>query len=820
MALPRSSGRRQQPGRLPGQVTRPYGTRSTIPSGPRPRYIPSRYYSTGGGGGEPPDYAADGYGGSSYIPYDATETGFYATMDYHNRQLAADIAATQQRLEELRIQEEGATGRQREKIAADRRDFEEQLNFQREQFSQGIKEFDATFGLDEKRFGLEDYISKSKDARDERRFGLEEELGRGGLELDRRAMDLKELESDRGYDVDLKRLDIDKQGLAIQARKAELDHEVDMGRLSVEQARLSLEREVESGRLKLGQAELAEKTRQFDVSEARAGKEFGQEFGLKQQYFGLDKEKFTESTRQAKAAEKLAKVQLIADRYGRDPMRQALTALNLAGGTTAEEATMKSIGLNRPTSETVTPLRPEAAPTQETPIVAAAAEGGTFDMAAKERGLPQAPATKQRTEAEWAQAAIDKRAQAAEAAKAAPAEAQPIPRGAGVLVGERGPEVIKAGSRPGVVEVQPNVNGPVTGLRTGQGPESLTRPGIAGNERDWNIPNTASDPNTLARQQEMLAGRIADSYGVQRDARITAENTGYADRLQQMLPGINLGGLGSPRGFGVRRGVQTLEATRNGAAMGNPMLERIAAMSGRGWGTPDTGELPSGKQNFLRQMLERLSGQFATGTPIAAQAARGGTFDLGSGRVGGGGRRRGRPAKAPAAAAPSAPPVDGNRSTRPKGRDKFASLMPGASPGFVRPRTPNPNAGLPGEPAGNITADLGNTTTEYIPSGGASSEPTADDFLKEFAGSINATTTAGLEKALGLNSGRLKFNLDTGIEGLPPAVKAAMAYQTAGLPVKTLIESGFGVGGAGGGINEDELQRQIYDVTPRGALSY
>ena len=416
MALPRDTGSGYGSGRTGGGTPPPAPTGP--PNGQSTRLVPlgngwleTQYWddSTGQYVSAGPDYMVRDYspdadsGSGGYAPqaYGSTESGFLASLDLENRQLNETIRANQQRLDEIRLQEEAAGGRLDRQLSAERDRLNDQLAVTREQLAENKRQFDEELSYkrtyDDRSLGLS-----------ERDVALRELTGERNYGLATREQDLAELTGERSYEVSLANLDLQGQQLAINARKNELDHEVDLGRLSVEQARVQLEGEIAQGQLQLGRERL-----QVEREGLALQGELGRgdlalreklglgELDISRQRLGLD----TELGRGELAVRRQAEMRQLAatysDQFGKDPVRQALFSLGLKGGMSPQEAAFRSLGLAtggggsvRPMAQQQGILTGEAGPevvtqtpegdVQVLPIVGQAAGGGTFNI--KPRG--------------------------------------------------------------------------------------------------------------------------------------------------------------------------------------------------------------------------------------------------------------------------------------------------------------------------------------------------------------------------------------------------------------------------------------------------
>lgn len=172
----------------------------------------------------------------------------------------------------------------------------------------------------------------------EAELGREFAAGEAVLEREVSTEDLK-----RNLRAAMRRL---REQLAFDERELEeLTRQFDVSS-ELEQRGLRLRRRELREQIRSTKAALIENARQFDNALAFDKSQFIQELGQRQTEFG--------------AEFGLRQQTLLAERFGKDPVRQALFALGLAGGTTPEESFLVPISpqFRAPTAPAAQPFRP------------------------------------------------------------------------------------------------------------------------------------------------------------------------------------------------------------------------------------------------------------------------------------------------------------------------------------------------------------------------------------------------------------------------------------------------------------------------------
>lgn len=296
------------------------------------------------------DYSAQdasyGGGGGSYTPgFGETQSGFMLTLGQREKELQASIDATKQRLEEIKLEQQFASGQLTQRLQAEKDMLSQQLTFQREQLAETQRQWNSEFEL-QQTLGLGQLdLAKQK-------FGLEQTLGLGQLDLAQKQFGLMEQESAQNYQISLAKLDLEGQSLAIQARSAELQAQIAQGQLSVQQAKLQLDKEIAAGELQIKKETLAqnkyifEKNFSLQQELGRAEIELGKrQAAVQEGQLALNKEELALKGELGRAAEERLRNALYVEQFGRDPLRQALLSLKMQGGTTPQEEVFRSQGL-------------------------------------------------------------------------------------------------------------------------------------------------------------------------------------------------------------------------------------------------------------------------------------------------------------------------------------------------------------------------------------------------------------------------------------------------------------------------------------------
>lgn len=86
--------------------------------------------------------------------FQAQQQQLFDRLNLERDTLTESIRAREQRLAEIRLEQDAATGRLREQLAAERERQERQLQFDREELAENQRQFNANFGEGQRQFGL------------------------------------------------------------------------------------------------------------------------------------------------------------------------------------------------------------------------------------------------------------------------------------------------------------------------------------------------------------------------------------------------------------------------------------------------------------------------------------------------------------------------------------------------------------------------------------------------------------------------------------------------------------------------------------------